>query len=87
MLDLCQYITWAGTSLIAYSDCDLLIPYTIVFSGLRVFALTGRQWIVSGLVFLLAFVPFAINCVSNVDLRGCKIFETLLVGISIHTLR
>ncbi|TFK89490.1 hypothetical protein K466DRAFT_486714, partial [Polyporus arcularius HHB13444] len=40
---------------------DKYIPWG-AFSALRVFALSGRSWPLAILVFVLAFMPFAINC-------------------------
>ena len=57
------YIVWAGEQLYAHyvqlaDGCAVS-----AFSGLRMFAVSGKNWFLSILVFALSVVPFAIDLV------------------------
>lgn len=70
-----------------------------VLSALRVFALSGKRWLLSVLVFVVASVPAITNLVSRVPCsgtpgsftdvgeRGCQVaFNFSLTGVKVFTL-
>ena len=57
-----MFVLWAGT--LAYVAACHILRYVIVFSGMRVLALSGGKWPLSVIVFLFGVVPVGTNSVS-----------------------
>lgn len=55
---------WAGASSAGNVLKDLSWFHVPAFSALRVFAISGRDWRMSGFVFALSLVPVGTNLVS-----------------------
>ena len=58
--------------------CALKIHFA-AFSAMRMFALTGKNWTLTLIVFVLSIVPIPINCVSH---RLAGVHETFRLWAS-----
>ncbi|KAI0364565.1 hypothetical protein BV20DRAFT_956017 [Pilatotrama ljubarskyi] len=96
-LALLAYVFLGTATYTSMSDAVSYLAARIAFSGMRTLALTGRNWPVSALAFVLACGPFAVNLWvaingvtgTNIPLHGCSggNTQTARQAVIVHCMR